>query len=420
MEEIEFLLSDYEISFLIKPVEAVEQILKQHYNSQLTEIWATNNHETLIKKLIAEAKELKTSDIHLESTLDGGRIRMRIDGHMTIRYSLNKDEYLQLVNQVKIQSELDISQKRIPQDGRISFKDQSETFDLRVSTITTLHGEKIVLRILRSDASSLTFEDIGIPEDLSKELKLQLIKPHGLILISGPTGSGKTTTLYSILKQLNKENKNILTIEDPIEYTLPGLNQVQVNEDIGLTFPLAIRSFLRQDPDIIIVGEIRDEETAKTAIRAALTGHLVISTIHTNSAFESLKRLIEMNVPDYLVKSTLNLSISQRLVRKLCSNCSENDTLTRQLFRIIPTNVLKEIESFNLKKEKGCSNCNYSGYDGRIALFEYLQSDQLILLDSEKQLTFESIPSFSKLRDQAILLIKDGQTSIDEVLPYLI
>ena len=259
-------------------------------------------------------------------------------------------------------SNLDIAEKRLPQDGRINFKHQNQQFDIRVSVLPTLHGEKVVLRLLNNDATDIDLKKLGFSK-LDLDNYLQGVKrPNGILLISGPTGSGKTTTLYATLKLLNKETRNILTIEDPIEYTLEGVNQVQLKESIGLGFASALRTFLRQDPDVIMVGEIRDTETANMAIRASLTGHLVLSTIHTNSAWGTVSRLMDMNIPPFLVASTLNTTVAQRLVRLLCPKCKKETPFDTELY----PRQFKPYQAVHFHfLPNGCEECYYTGYKGR-------------------------------------------------------
>ena len=273
--------------------------------------------------LLNEASDLRCSDIHIEAYEEEARIRFRIDGKLIERYVIKKDVYPALINQIKILSNLDIAEKRLPQDGRILFKTVRLKYDIRVSIIPAIFGEKVVLRLLGKIASDLNITELGFTEAQFKDYLKGIKRTNGICLISGPTGSGKTTTLYATLNILNKKDTNIVTIEDPIEYTIQGVNQVQLREDIGLTFAKALKTFLRQDPDIIMLGEIRDEETAHMAIRASLTGHLVLSTIHTNSAWGIISRLIDMGIPPFLLASTINVVVAQRLVRKLCRGCKE-------------------------------------------------------------------------------------------------
>ena len=299
--------------------------------------------EDFLLNIIHEAKEIGSSDIHFEVFERQNRVRFRIDGKLLERYVILKSEYPKIVNRIKIMAGLDIAEKRLPQDGRINLVSGEEDFDIRVSSLPTLHGEKLVLRILSKNSTNVQLENLGFTDEELKIYKNSVKKPNGIVLISGPTGSGKTTTLYATLKLLNTNDTNILTIEDPIEYTLEGVNQVQLKENIGLDFVSTLRTFLRQDPDVIMVGEIRDEPTANMAIRAALTGHLVLSTIHTNSAWATISRLLDMNIPPFLVASTLNVSVAQRLVRKLCSACKKEVPLKESVFP-------KEIEIPNYLK----------------------------------------------------------------------
>ncbi|MCW3071746.1 MAG: ral secretion pathway protein GspE [Bacteroidetes bacterium] len=377
--------------------------------------------DDFLQVLITEAKNLGSSDIHIEVYEEKCRIRIRIDGHLIERYAVNKSDYPTLINKIKIKGNLDISEKRLPQDGRIFFKTETLRIDIRVSVLPTLHGEKIVLRLLNNDPSNIDIRQLGFSRKEFDDYSEGIRKPHGIILISGPTGSGKTTTLYATLKVLNKERSNIITIEDPIEYTLEGVNQVQMKEDIGLTFAAALRSFLRQDPDVIMLGEIRDAETAQMAIRAALTGHLVLSTIHTNSAWGTVSRLLDMGVPSFLLAGTLNTTVAQRLVRLLCESCKKSVEFSATLF---PRN-------FNAQKApgmhyvaSGCKDCHYTGYKGRKALYEVIPVDYE-LAENIKNNTFgiEALlkeRKISSLSENALKLFEQGLTSIEEIYPILI
>jgi type IV pilus assembly protein PilB len=366
-------------------------------------------------RIIHEARAVGSSDIHIEIYEEEARVRIRIDGHLVEKYRIDKEEYPEIVNKVKIKSNLDITEKRLPQDGRLNFPE----FDVRVSVLPTLHGEKIVLRILARDASQVDLDFLGF-EEAEKTAYLEGVKkPNGIVLISGPTGSGKTTTLYATLKILNEERRNIVTVEDPIEYTLMGINQVQLKESIGLTFSSALRSFLRQDPDIIMLGEIRDGETAQMAIRAALTGHLVLSTIHTNSAWGTISRLIDMGVPSYLLASTINTSVAQRLVRVLCNSCKREEEL-------VQTELPKEYRNKGLTKHHvpvGCEDCHYTGYKGRKAVYEVINIDhELSDRIKEEQLKVDQLlkeNGIEKLNEKAYRLLKDGVTSLEEVYALL-
>lgn len=377
--------------------------------------------DDFLPMLIAEAKNLGSSDIHIEVYEEKCRVRIRIDGMLIERYTISKIDYPSLINKIKIKANLDISEKRLPQDGRIFFNSDGHKFDIRVSILPTLHGEKIVLRLLSNDAANIDIERLGFnPRELEDYLE-GIKKPHGIILISGPTGSGKTTTLYATLKILNKEKSNIVTIEDPIEYTLDGINQVQLKEAIGLTFAGALRSFLRQDPDVIMLGEIRDGETAQMAIRAALTGHLVLSTIHTNSAWGTISRLNDMGVPPFLLASTLNTTVAQRLLRLLCSNCKEEKEFDEKLFPKTfqpPRKVRKHCTT------KGCEQCYYTGYKGRKAIYEVIPIDfELADRIKNNQFSVEALLQERKiktLRDNAFELFENGLTTLDEIYPILL
>lgn len=387
----------------------------------------TNQTENLhysnnfLVKLLLAAKDIGSSDIHFEPYEHTCRVRFRIDGKLKEHYIIPLEEYPVIVNQLKIKAGLDISEKRLPQDGRITVKNQMDEFDIRVSSLPTLHGEKIVLRILSKDANHINLKDLGFTKQELTTYKEAIKNPNGIVLISGPTGSGKTTTLYATLKLLNDDKTNIVTIEDPIEYTLEGINQVQLKENIGLDFASALRTFLRQDPDIIMVGEIRDVKTANMAIRAALTGHLVLSTIHTNSAWATISRLIDMGIPAFLIASTLNVSIAQRLVRKLCEDCKQEAPISKDIFPenfSIPKDLLKHYTPV------GCHNCYHTGYQGRKAIYEIIPiTKTLVPYIKSNELEIDLYLQENKiktLRNNAIDLIKEGISSIDEVYALLI
>lgn len=379
-----------------------------------------NDDKDFLRKLISEAHEMGSSDIHLEPYEDKSRIRIRIDGKLVERYEVPLSDYAPMVNKIKIQSHLDIAEKRLPQDGRIEFRQGDLKFDIRVSVLPTLYGEKVVMRLLSRDATQIDLSKLGFEPEELKIFSEAIKKPNGVILISGPTGSGKTTTLYATLKLLNEESRNIVTIEDPIEYTLEGINQVQLKESIGLDFGAAMRTFLRQDPDIIMLGEIRDKDTAQMAIRAALTGHLVFSTIHTNSAWGTVTRLIDMGVPPFLIASTFNLSAAQRLVRKLCPSCKKKMNLesTSLPNGFKPKRALKEHYV-----AVGCEKCYYTGYQGRKAIYELIPIDT-DLAESIKQEVSNvdeklNQKGVKKLSDRAFELLEMGETSLEEVYSLL-
>lgn len=416
--ELEVVLS-FEVELVSEAKETVQSYLTYNYRKTTSHSQAIEK-DNFLEQLLQTAKEFDSSDIHLEAYEKECRVRFRLDGKLKEQYTIPVSDYPQLINKIKVEAGLDISQKRLSQDGRITKNDLSEGFDIRVSTMPTLYGEKVVLRILKRDAQSVELRELGFNE---RELKLYLegvSMPNGIVLISGPTGSGKTTTLYGTLKLLNKEETNILTIEDPIEYTLNGINQVQLKEDIGFDFPTALRTFLRQDPDIIMVGEIRDEKTANMAIKAALTGHLVLSTIHTNSAWATISRLIDMGIPPYLLATTLNLSVAQRLVRKLCPHCKEETAVHPELF---PSNFTQTEAVKTHFKAVGCDHCYYTGYKGRKAIYEIIPiHDSLETKIKHNELQIDEYlakMNLNTLKSNAILLINTGETSIDEVYSLL-
>lgn len=418
--ELQILLG-FELKLEQESSSSLQNYLAQNYRQVTTSNTEQLNYKSnFLQQLLQTAKDYGSSDIHLEPYEDRCRVRLRLDGKLKEQFSIPRVEYPQIINQIKIQAGLDISQKRLSQDGRITVKSPEEDFDIRVSTLPTLHGEKAVLRILKRDADEVSLSDLGFTK---KELNLYLEgikKPNGIVLISGPTGSGKTTTLYGTLKLLNQETTNILTIEDPIEYTLEGINQVQLKEDIGFDFPAALRTFLRQDPDIIMVGEIRDEKTATMAIKAALTGHLVLSTIHTNSAWATVSRLIDMGIPPYLISSTLNLSVAQRLVRKLCDDCKEESKIDQA---ILPQDFKKPSELTHHFLPVGCTSCFHTGYRGRKAIYEIIPvTESLGLSIKQNEHSIEDYMrerNLSSLRKNAIRMIIAGETSVEEVYSLL-
>lgn len=419
-QELEILLG-IELKLESETTSIIQSYLSLNYRQATTgETEELNFKNNFLQQLLETAKGYGSSDIHLEPYENRCRVRLRLDGKLKEQFSISSSEYPQIINQIKIQAGLDISQKRLSQDGRITVKSSNDDFDIRVSTLPTLHGEKIVLRILKRDAEEVSLSDLGFTE---KELALYMEgikKPNGIVLISGPTGSGKTTTLYGTLKLLNLESTNILTIEDPIEYTLTGINQVQLKEDIGFDFPAALRTFLRQDPDIIMVGEIRDEKTANMAIKAALTGHLVLSTIHTNSAWSTVSRLIDMGVPPYLIASTLNLSVAQRLVRKLCDSCKKTSTMDSAKF---PEGFKIPVTFKEHFLPIGCPKCFHTGFLGRKAIYEIIPiTRDLELSIKQNDLEIEGYlreKKLSTLESNAIRMITTGETSIEEVYSLL-
>lgn len=376
----------------------------------------------IVNGILLKAIKTGASDIHFEPYERTFRVRFRVDG--VLRREMNLPIQLKnaIVSRLKIMSKLDIAERRLPQDGRIKLRlAKGREMDFRVSTVPVLFGEKVVLRLLDKSALQLDMTKLGFEESSLEDFKAALKKPVGMILVTGPTGSGKTTTLYSALSELNKETENIMTAEDPVEYNFMGINQVQMHEEIGLTFASALRSFLRQDPDIIMVGEIRDFETAQIAVQAALTGHLVLSTVHTNDAPGTITRLVDMGIEPFLIASAVILILAQRLVRKICTECREPIKVHPQL--LIDLGVPPdEVRTFPVYKGKGCSICNYTGYKGRIGLYEVMpmkeEIKELVLARaSTSEIKKEAIRLGMKtLRQSGIVKIREGLTTIEEVL----
>ena len=417
-EELELFIGT-EVTFIPVAADTIEKALSKYYRK---ERGADKSKSLIIEKgdfledLIDEAKSLKSSDIHYEIYEDAARIRFRIDGQLIERYKIEKDNYAELVNKIKIRAKLNITEKRLPQDGRIT----NGAFNIRVSILPTLFGEKIVMRLLGQDASNIDLNTLGMQKKELEDYLEAVKKPNGIVLISGPTGSGKTTTLYATLRLLNDSRRNIVTVEDPIEYTLKGINQVQLKEDIGLTFSASLKSFLRQDPDVIMLGEIRDSETALMAIRASLTGHLVLSTIHTNSAVGTISRLMDMGVPSYLIAETLNLSVAQRLVRKLCADCKEETEFRKEDF---PANYELPYQLPKYYKPSGCNTCFHTGYRGRRAIYEILPVDSKTI-EAIKNNTLSKISdkgeNYKPLSDKAFDVLAEGETALEEIYSILI
>ena len=330
-------------------------------------------------KVISEAIDLGASDIHIEAFRNTANIRFRIDGMLKIKQEYTKflkDNYNAVVTRIKIISKLDIAERRMPQDGASTFKRGDKEVDLRISILPTKNNERIVMRILNKEAGDKRLDELGFEEKDLKKLIKSVTSPQGMVLVTGPTGCGKTTTLYSILKHINNPAMNILTAEDPVEYELEGVGQVQVRDDIGYTFASALRSFLRQDPEVILVGEIRDKDTVDIALKAALTGHLVFSTLHTNDAPSTITRLQNMGTPNYLISAALSLIMAQRLARKTCSNCRIIDeSVTVQLLNAIGFSPEQSTRA-RIYKGKGCNKCGGSGYKGRMGIYEILEIDK--------------------------------------------
>jgi len=374
----------------------------------------------LVDSIIGDAIRMGASDIHFEMYEKRIRVRYRIDGDLQEMAPLPFKYRAAIVSRIKIMAELDISERRLPQDGRIKIKITGRTVDLRVSVLPTIFGEKVVMRILDPMALRVDMTQLGFREPDLAKFHERIHAPFGIILVTGPTGSGKTTTLYSALQQLNSIDVNIMTAEDPVEFNFEGINQVAVKPDIGLNFAAALRSFLRQDPDIIMVGEIRDTETAEIAIKAALTGHLVFSTLHTNDAPSSVTRLIDMGTPNYLVASATQLIMAQRMVRKICQKCKEEVNLTAEQVESLKLSpeMLKGLRAF---RGKGCSSCNNTGKSGRTGIYEVMPISPAIEELILKQAADSAIRKLAmdegmfSLRMAAVDKMKQGLISIDEV-----
>jgi type IV pilus assembly protein PilB len=376
----------------------------------------------LVNAVLTDAIKKNASDIHLEPYEKSFRVRFRIDG---VLYEIMKPPLKlrnALISRLKIMSELDIAERRLPQDGRIKLKlGQSREMDFRVNVMPTLFGEKVCLRLLDKSNLQLDMTKLGFDAKQSSDFQNAISKPHGMILVTGPTGSGKTTTLYSALAELNKTTTNINTAEDPVEFNLAGINQAQMNEDIGFNFATALRAFLRQDPDVIMVGEIRDYETAEIAIKASLTGHLVLSTLHTNDAPSTINRLLNMGVEPFLVASSVNIIAAQRLARRVCSHCVETVPINPEILVDIgvPAAEARHIE---VKQGKGCNRCAGTGYKGRIALYEIMPISETIrecVLNgaSSTEIKRQAIKEgMLTLRASGIIRLREGITSVEEVL----
>jgi general secretion pathway protein E len=375
----------------------------------------------LVNLIITRAIELRASDIHFEPFEDQFRVRYRIDGVLHDVESPPKRLQAAIVSRVKIMAKLNIAERRLPQDGRIMLRVKGKEIDFRVSSVPTIYGESIVLRILDKGSIVLDIKKLGFPEDTLVGFNELIQRPHGIILVTGPTGSGKTTTLYCALGSINSPEKKIITVEDPVEYQLRGINQIQVKPSIGLTFANALRSIVRQDPDVILIGEIRDAETAEIAIHSALTGHLVLSTLHTNDAPSAITRLIDMGMEDYLLSSTINGILAQRLVRVACPFC-------RKPFSPDPA-ILKEMNlegerlaSLNIFEVKGCEKCSNTGYWGRNGIFEFLEiTDRIrkLILEKKDSTVIKEVArknGMRTLREDGWLKVKRGVTTISEVL----
>ncbi|OXX29181.1 GspE/PulE family protein [Vibrio sp. V08_P9A1T1] len=375
----------------------------------------------LINSLFEDAIQVGASDIHIEPDANVLRLRQRIDGvlHETLLNETNIASALVL--RLKLMANLDISEKRLPQDGRFNIRAKGQSVDIRMSTMPVQYGESVVMRLLNQSSGVRKLEESGIPDDILQRLRHQLKRPHGMILVTGPTGSGKTTTLYGALSELNVPGKKIITAEDPVEYRLPRISQVQINPKIDLDFSTVLRTFLRQDPDIILVGEMRDQETVEIGLRAALTGHLVLSTLHTNDAVDSALRMMDMGAPGYLVASAVRAVVAQRLVRKVCPDCKAVDEVDEARKQWLTVRFPNQVEAA-FTRGRGCQNCNLTGYRGRIGVFEMLELEHEMMdaLRANDAVSFAKAARQSKqykpLLASAMELALQGVVSLDEVM----
>ncbi len=376
----------------------------------------------LLHMVFEEALRTRASDIHIEPQEKSLRIRFRIDGVLHVQTEADAKIASAVALRLKLMSGLDISEKRLPQDGRFNIKVRGTSVDIRISTLPTQYGESVVMRLLAQNQGLLSLDRMGMPPRVLERLRHALHRPSGMVLVTGPTGSGKTTTLYAALNELNSPEKKIITVEDPVEYRLPGLNQVQVHEKIDLTFGKVLRTVLRQDPDIVLVGEMRDQETAEIGMRAAMTGHLVLSTLHTNDAMTTPIRLLDMGVPRYMVALSVHMVLAQRLVRTLCENCKAPVALHPNEHEWLRYELHDQVQAHTYYRGAGCAHCNNTGFQGRTGVYEFLEmSDALVeatnqddpalfMAEAQRQMAGET------LRRDAVRLVLAGRTTVDEAM----
>ena len=404
-------LAEFKKNYQVDNIEDIDkEILKEINNAPVVK---------LVNSIIKQAVQMNASDIHIEPFERVIRVRFRIDGDLQEIMTPSKTTHSAIVTRIKIISKMDIAEKRLPQDGRVEVNMEGNEIDLRVSVLPTVHGEKIVIRLLNRSNFLLSKSELGFTKENTSIFDKIMKNQNGIIWIVGPTGSGKSTTLYAALKELNQVNKNIITVEDPVEYQMDGINQVQVNNKAGLTFANGLRSILRQDPDIIMIGEIRDSETAQIAIRAAITGHLVLSTLHTNDTASSIMRIIDMGIEPYLVSSSVVGIVAQRLIKKVCENCKIScaaDELEKKVLQVDDT------AEVTVCKGQGCNSCNDTGYKGRTAIHEIMYINKEIRVLIDKGASIDIIREEAKkqnmisLRENCIELVKKGVTTIEELL----
>ncbi|HAT1972115.1 TPA: GspE family T2SS ATPase variant LspE [Legionella pneumophila] len=410
LDAAEGMEEDMDLSLLASQLPVSEDLLENQDDAPIIR---------LLNALFTQAIKQKASDIHIETYEDRVLVRNRIDGVLQEVLEIQRAIAPLVISRVKVMAKLDIAEKRIPQDGRISLRIGGHNIDVRVSTLPSNHGERVVLRILDKQAAQLDLNLLGMPEHTLKTVRQMIAEPHGIILVTGPTGSGKTTSLYAMLTELNQVTRNILTIEDPIEYDLPGVGQTQVNTKVQMTFAKGLRAILRQDPDVVMIGEIRDLETAEIAVQASLTGHLVLSTLHTNTALGALTRLHDMGVESFLLSSSIVGLIAQRLVRKLCSHCKTPHQLReeeKELMGLKPDADLSQVF-----EPKGCDYCNHLGYKGRTGIYELIIVDETLrgmIHRNENLQTMENYlrPSTPSIREDGFKRVLCGDTSLAEIL----
>ena len=447
------MFAGYEITVVVSPVADIDEIIRREYAKKtdtvdlfsevnraeavknlqgrgdsidvasLEDAGSDNAVVRLVTNMLAQAIANGASDIHLEPFEDEFKMRYRIDGVLYEMKTQPKEIAMAIVSRIKILSKLDIAERRMPQDGRISYQlaSDKEPIDLRVAVLPTMYGESVVLRVLDRSAVQLELDRIGLREDELAKMRLIINKPNGIVLVTGPTGSGKTTTLYAALRELNQVDTKILTAEDPVEYDIDGMIQCQVNLEQELTFARLLRSFLRQDPDIILVGEIRDLETAQISIQASLTGHLVFATLHTNDAPSSILRLLDLGVESFLLTATIEAIVAQRLVRRICTKCKEEFVPSEEHLMELSLRTA-DIQGRTLYRGRGCENCTKSGYKGRMAIFEIMLMDDELRDLVMQQASTAVLQSESRkrgmrtLRESGLLALFEGQTTIDEIV----
>ncbi|HAT2066049.1 TPA: GspE family T2SS ATPase variant LspE [Legionella pneumophila] len=410
LDAAEGMEEDMDLSMLASQLPVSEDLLENQDDAPIIR---------LLNALFTQAIKQKASDIHIETYEDRVLVRNRIDGVLQEVLEIQRAIAPLVISRVKVMAKLDIAEKRIPQDGRISLRIGGHNIDVRVSTLPSNHGERVVLRILDKQAAQLDLNLLGMPEHTLKTVRQMIAEPHGIILVTGPTGSGKTTSLYAMLTELNQVTRNILTIEDPIEYDLPGVGQTQVNTKVQMTFAKGLRAILRQDPDVVMIGEIRDLETAEIAVQASLTGHLVLSTLHTNTALGALTRLHDMGVESFLLSSSIVGLIAQRLVRKLCSHCKTPHQLREEEKELM--GLKPDADVSQVFEPKGCDYCNHLGYKGRTGIYELIIVDETLrgmIHRNENIQTMENYlrPATPSIREDGFKRVLCGDTSLAEIL----